>query len=333
MAAAAVASSDVHAARARSAARSRGAGGSKRSSVPRASSSTAGRPPARPEASSLEAHGRSQSLAPSREFWEANDAWVSASSRWRVAADRRRPARPGAGAPRAAARPGGRRAATSRPRPTRGCASSAGSLYAAIILLGIAVALSQFTGINRLAASLLASGAIAAAVVGFAARQTLANLVAGIMLAITQPIRVGDWVSFEEQYGVVEDVRLNYTFLRTPGDQRVVIPNERLASGILRNDTLGSAERGARRAGVAARRAPTPRAPSTSLQAETGQEVTVAEVVPWGMRLAVGGEPCPPPERAGARGGAAAAVRAAPAGGGAARASADEVARARAFGG
>ena len=60
------------------------------------------------------------------------------------------------------------------------------------------------------------------------------------MLAITQPLRVGDWVTFEEQYGVVEDVRLNYTVLRTPGDVRVVIPNERLAAGILRNDTLGS---------------------------------------------------------------------------------------------
>ena len=59
------------------------------------------------------------------------------------------------------------------------------------------------------------------------------------MLAITQPLRVGDWVFFEDQYGVVDDIRLNYTFLRTAGDQRIVIPNEQLASGILRNDTLG----------------------------------------------------------------------------------------------
>ena len=55
-----------------------------------------------------------------------------------------------------------------------------------------------------MATSLLASGAIAAAVIGFAARQTLANFIAGIMLAITQPIRVGDWVTFEGNYGVVE---------------------------------------------------------------------------------------------------------------------------------
>ena len=118
-------------------------------------------------------------------------------------------------------------------------------VYAVIILIGVAVALAQFDGINRLAASLLASGAIAAAILGFAARQTLANFVAGIMLAVTQPLRVGDWVFVEDQYGVVEDIRLNYTFLRTLGGQQIVIPNEKLASGILRNDTLGDGRRSA----------------------------------------------------------------------------------------
>jgi small-conductance mechanosensitive channel len=169
-------------------------------------------------------------------------------------------------------------------------------IYAAIILIGVAVALAQFDGINRLAASLLASGAIAAAIVGFAARQTLANFVAGIMLAITQPIRVGDWVYVEEQYGVVEDVRLNYTFLRSPGGQQIVIPNEKLASGVLRNDTLGQgtvtpdvklwlpADADAARA-------------VTALAEETGHAVSVAETTVEGFRLDVAGDPCPPPER------------------------------------
>ena len=124
-------------------------------------------------------------------------------------------------------------------------------IYAVIVVLGVAVALAQFDGINRLAASLLASGAIAAAILGFAARQTLANLVAGIMLAVTQPIRVGDYVFVEDQYGVVEDIRLNYTFLRTLGGQQIVIPNEKLASGILRNDTLGEGDRQPRRGHLA----------------------------------------------------------------------------------
>ena len=68
-----------------------------------------------------------------------------------------------------------------------------------LLVIGMLAALSQFAGLGRVAGSFLASGALVAAIVGFAARQTLANLVAGIMLAITQPLRVGDWVTFEEQ--------------------------------------------------------------------------------------------------------------------------------------
>jgi small-conductance mechanosensitive channel len=169
-------------------------------------------------------------------------------------------------------------------------------VYAGIIGIGVAVALAQFDGVNRLAASLLASGAIAAAILGFAARQTLANFVAGIMLAVTQPLRVGDWVYVEEQYGVVDDIRLTYTFLRAPSGQQIVIPNEKLASGILRNDTLG--------AGVIALdvhiwvplTTDVARAVQV-LEEETGQSVTVAESTFEGLRLTVGGDPCPPPER------------------------------------
>jgi len=111
---------------------------------------------------------------------------------------------------------------------------------ASIGVFGVAVALSQFTALDRLAASVLASGALAAAVIGFAARQTLANAVAGVMLAISQPVRIGDTVTFEGETGTVEDMRLTYTFLRTGADARLVVPNERLAAGIIRNDTIVS---------------------------------------------------------------------------------------------
>jgi small-conductance mechanosensitive channel len=169
-------------------------------------------------------------------------------------------------------------------------------VYATILLIGIAVALSQFTGLSKLATSVLASGAIAAAIIGFAARQTLANVVAGIMLAITQPLRVGDWVTFEDNYGVVEDVRLNYTVLRTPSDQRVVIPNERLAAGVLRNDTLGSDAIGLDVSVWLALDADTDRA-LAALGEETGSEAAVAEITPEGIRLTVGGDPVPPPQK------------------------------------
>jgi small-conductance mechanosensitive channel len=169
-------------------------------------------------------------------------------------------------------------------------------LSAAILLIGVAVALSAFSGISRLAASLLASGAIAAAVIGFAARQVLANLVAGIMLAITQPLRVGDWVTFEDNYGEVEDIHLNYTILRTLGGARIVIPNERLAGGILKNDTLVADDSAPDVSVWLGPDADVERALAV-LAEETGSEPTVAEVVPWGIRLSVGGEPVAPAER------------------------------------
>jgi small-conductance mechanosensitive channel len=110
-----------------------------------------------------------------------------------------------------------------------------------IVLIGVSIALSQFAALDKLAGTVLASGAIAAAIVGFAARQTLANAVAGLLLAVTQPLRIGDVVTFEGETGTVEDVRLTYTWLRTGNDARLIIPNERLAAGVLRNDSIVSA--------------------------------------------------------------------------------------------
>ncbi|CAA9480656.1 MAG: Putative transport system permease protein [uncultured Solirubrobacteraceae bacterium] len=169
-------------------------------------------------------------------------------------------------------------------------------IVAAIVVFGIALALGQFDGFGRLATSLLASGAIAAAVLGFAARQTLANLVAGVMIAITQPVRVGDWVTFEDVYGEVDDVRLNYTYLRTPGNQRVIIPNEKLASGILRNDTLATRSIDLEVALWLPHTVDTDRAIAV-LHSETGCQVTVAETRPEGLRLSVVGDPVSPPDR------------------------------------
>lgn len=107
-----------------------------------------------------------------------------------------------------------------------------------IVVIGLLLALSQFGGLSRLAAGLLASGALIAAILGFAARQTLANLIAGVMLTITQPLRIGDRVTIEGETGTVEDVRLNYTVVRGGDGGRIFIPNERLAAGILHNDTI-----------------------------------------------------------------------------------------------
>jgi small-conductance mechanosensitive channel len=109
---------------------------------------------------------------------------------------------------------------------------------AAIIVLGIGIALLSFPHIQRVAAGLLASSAVLGLVVGFAARQTLANAIAGILLAISQPIRIGDLVTFEGETGEVEDVRLTYTYIRLDDGRRLVVPNERLASSSVQNHTV-----------------------------------------------------------------------------------------------
>ena len=167
-------------------------------------------------------------------------------------------------------------------------------VVAVILLVGVTVAL----GLDGMAGSILTSGAIGAAVIGFAARQTLANVVAGVMLALTQPLRVGDHVTFEDNYGVVEDVRLSYTVIKTGSGQRILIPNERLAAGILKNDTLTSPSICLDVSVWIPPDADVGHATRAIAEA-TGASVSVAEATTSGTRLAVSGDPVAPAERPG----------------------------------
>ena len=107
-----------------------------------------------------------------------------------------------------------------------------------ILLIGVAVAASKFPGLSSAARAVLASSAVLGLIIGFAARQTLANAIAGILLAITQPIRIGDLVTFEEQTGEVEDMQLTYTYIRLANGPRLIVPNERLAQSSVLNHTI-----------------------------------------------------------------------------------------------
>ncbi len=104
-----------------------------------------------------------------------------------------------------------------------------------VFLVLLAIALSQFTELKRLATGILASTAVLAAIVGFAAQHTIGNMVAGVQLAVSQPIKIGDRISFEEVEGRVTDITLSYTYVN-PGDgTTVVIPNQMLVDGIVHN--------------------------------------------------------------------------------------------------
>jgi len=109
-----------------------------------------------------------------------------------------------------------------------------------LVILGM-LALAQFTDLERLATGVLASSAVIALIVGFAAQHTLGNMVAGVQIGVSQPFRIGDKVTFEETEGRVTDISLSYTYI-DPGDgSSVVIPNQMLVDGIVHNHSAGPA--------------------------------------------------------------------------------------------
>jgi small conductance mechanosensitive channel len=109
-----------------------------------------------------------------------------------------------------------------------------------IIFIGVFSALLVIPQVRAVAAGILASSAVIGIVVGFAAQRTIGNFIAGLLIAISQPIRLGDHVETEGLTGVVEEIGLTYTFIRTPDNDRLVIPNEKIASDTIRNSSIRS---------------------------------------------------------------------------------------------
>jgi small-conductance mechanosensitive channel len=92
--------------------------------------------------------------------------------------------------------------------------------------------------VRAVAGGVLASSAVVGLVIGFASQRTIGNVVAGILIAITQPLRLGDYVEVQGVQGVVEEIGLTYTWIRTADNDRLVVPNEKLASDTIRNSTI-----------------------------------------------------------------------------------------------
>jgi small-conductance mechanosensitive channel len=116
------------------------------------------------------------------------------------------------------------------------------TLMAAIAFVGILSALLVIPQVRTVAGGVLASSAVIGLVIGFASQRTIGNVVAGVLIAVSQPLRLGDEVEVEGTRGVVEEIGLTYTWIRTRDNDRLVVPNERLASEPIRNSTIRSAE-------------------------------------------------------------------------------------------
>jgi small-conductance mechanosensitive channel len=117
------------------------------------------------------------------------------------------------------------------------------SITVTIVVVGVLSALLLIPQVRVVAGGVLASSAVLALVIGFAAQRTLSNFVAGILIAFTQPLRIGDRVEIDGRTGVVEEVALTYTFIRLDDGSRLVIPNDKLASDTIRNSTIVSRDK------------------------------------------------------------------------------------------
>jgi len=112
------------------------------------------------------------------------------------------------------------------------------AIMTSVVAVGALSGLLVIPQVRAVAGGLLASSAIIGLIIGFASQRTLANFAAGLLIAFTQPLRIGDRVTVDGVEGTVEEIALTYTFIRTADNARVVIPNERLASDTVRNSTI-----------------------------------------------------------------------------------------------
>jgi small-conductance mechanosensitive channel len=111
-----------------------------------------------------------------------------------------------------------------------------------ILVVGFFSALLVIPEVRAIAGGLLASSAVLGLIVGFASQQVLSNFMAGLVIALTQPVRIGDRVSYAGLDGTVEEIGMTYTFIRTLDRRRLVVPNSKLSSDAIVNASIRNRE-------------------------------------------------------------------------------------------
>lgn len=114
-------------------------------------------------------------------------------------------------------------------------------LWVLILVLAVACMLVTFERIRQLGISMLASAGLIGIVAGFAAQRSLATLVAGIQIAITQPIRLDDVVVVEGEWGRIEEITLTYVVIRIWDERRLIVPITQFLERSFQNWTRTSA--------------------------------------------------------------------------------------------
>ena len=115
-------------------------------------------------------------------------------------------------------------------------------IQGAIILVGVALALMTFPAIRQIGATLLASAGIIGLVAGIAARPVFGNLIAGLQIALAQPIRLDDVVIVEGEWGRIEEITSTYVVVRIWDERRMVVPLQWFIENPFQNWTRTSAQ-------------------------------------------------------------------------------------------
>lgn len=93
-----------------------------------------------------------------------------------------------------------------------------------VLLIGLASALMVLPGMQQIGGSLLASAGVAGIAAGIAARPVLGNLIAGLQIALTQPIRLDDVVIMENEWGRIEEITATYVVVKIWDERRLIVP-------------------------------------------------------------------------------------------------------------
>jgi small-conductance mechanosensitive channel len=111
-----------------------------------------------------------------------------------------------------------------------------------IIVIAAAVMLMTFPRVRELGASLLASAGLAGLVVGLAARPLLENVIAGLQIALTEPIRLDDVVIVEGEWGRIEELTTTYVVVKIWDERRLIVPLSWFLANPFQNWTRSSAQ-------------------------------------------------------------------------------------------
>lgn len=109
------------------------------------------------------------------------------------------------------------------------------TIRVAIVLIAVSLIMLNIPGVADVGTTMLASAGLAALAIGAAAQPALKSLIAGLQMAITQPLRIGDLVKVEGQAGRVEEIRMSFVTVRTWDERVLVVPTSVFLDNLFEN--------------------------------------------------------------------------------------------------